>query len=75
MFMWPCSAVKMVVYRLDYGLSVPIVTRGACSVGGSLVGGQFLLINGLVKGFFVAGDTCFWVTKLIGYSIAMVVVK
>ena len=75
MFAWPYNAAKMVVDGLDYGLSLPIVTRGASPLGGSLSGGQFSSISGFVKGFFMAGDTCFWVTKLIGYNIAMVVVK
>ena len=29
MFEWPYSTAKMVVDGLDYGLSLPIVTRGA----------------------------------------------
>ena len=65
----------MVVDGLDFGPSLPIVTRGASPLGGSLAGGKFSSISGFVKGFFMAGDTCFWVAKLIGYSIAMVVVK
>jgi hypothetical protein len=75
MFAWPCNAAKMVVDGLDFGPSLPIVTRGVSPLGGSLTGGQFSSISGFVKGFFVARDTCFWVTKLIGYNIAIVVAK
>ena len=63
MFAWPCNAAKMVVDGLDSGPSLPIITRGTKS------------IRGFVNGFFLAGHTCLWVTKLIGYNIAIDVVK
>jgi hypothetical protein len=75
MFVWPSNEVKMVVDGFDYGLSLPIVTRGAFPLRDSFIGGHLSWISGFVKGFFVVGDTCFWVVKLIGYSIAMVVVR